>query len=348
MPSGAAIDLGPGWLKRFLKKRSAQTSGTTNVPSHGSGSGWRLKRFFKNRSRPGVANTRHGLGLGRLKRFLNKRSAQASGVSNAPIPQSPPLPTLNTRSARLNTVTDVGRTVLGVVRDSADAFAPLKSVAGGVCAVLDVSQRRDATRESAHQVTNRASRVANALPSGSSSDLAANQLKSQLEEESERMKPIQGRSPLGALFHLNRDESDCRDASRRVDEYCHDFNTIASAKTQVQVRQGFQNLAEIQAQTQQQVQNFVRYLFSSSPMKYMFTAVQTVTVANSQEQTQQGVQNLTPMTEQTHQNVQNLMQMFITVVNSQMQIVQDVQDLKHQNDSKHHRCHITIASVGLF
>ncbi|KAG6807145.1 hypothetical protein H0H92_008631, partial [Tricholoma furcatifolium] len=200
--------------------------------------------------------------------------------------------------------------------------------------------RVDATGETARQVDNRASRVANALPSGSSSDPAANQLKSQLEEESERLKPIQGRSRLGALSHLNRDESDCRDASRRVDEYCHDFNTIASANTQVQVQQGFQNLmhmanstADIQTQTQQQVQNLTQI---------------TVTVANSQEQTQQGVQNLTPITEQTHQNVQNLMQMIITVANSQMQVVQDVQDLKHQNNSTHRLYHITIASVGLF
>ncbi|KAG6822284.1 hypothetical protein H0H92_014518, partial [Tricholoma furcatifolium] len=170
MSSARAIDLGPGWLKRFRKKRSAQTAGTVNAPG-GSSSGWRLKPLFKKRSGPGVANTRHGLGLGRLKRFLNKRSSQASGVANATwaSPQSP---------TRLKTVIDVGRTVLGVVKDSADTFAPVKSVAGGLCAVIDVSQRIDATGESARQVADRASRLADALPSGSSSNPAANQLKS--------------------------------------------------------------------------------------------------------------------------------------------------------------------------
>ncbi|KAG6804867.1 hypothetical protein H0H92_001924, partial [Tricholoma furcatifolium] len=95
----------------------------------------------------------------------------ASGVANATwaSPQSP---------TRLKTVIDVGRTVLGVVKDSADTFAPVKSVAGGLCAVIDVSQRIDATGESARQVADRASRLADALPSGSSSNPAANQLKS--------------------------------------------------------------------------------------------------------------------------------------------------------------------------
>ncbi|KAG6831453.1 hypothetical protein H0H92_010362 [Tricholoma furcatifolium] len=207
----------------------------------------------------------------------------ASGVANATwaSPQSP---------TRLKTVIDVGRTVLGVVKDSADTFAPVKSVAGGLCAVIDVSQRIDATGESARQVADRASRLADALPSGSSSNPAANQLKSK------RMESIQGRSWLGALSHLNRDESECNDASRLTNEYCHDFNTIAPANSQaeiVKVRHDVQNLNHM-----------------------------TIVIANSQVQTRQDVQNMIKSTQvQTQQHIQNLSQMTITVTNS-------IQDLK--------------------
>ncbi|KAJ7281591.1 hypothetical protein C8J57DRAFT_78865 [Mycena rebaudengoi] len=125
--------------------------------------------------------------------------------------------------------TDILRTSLLALKESADAFPPLKSTVGGVIALWDIAEA-DAW-DIAHRTQTILDVVAEAVPDGSA--IPAPMLESiehftvLLDEIRKDMEKIALRRGLSRVTSLNRDERALADMKNRLDEAYRDL-TVAS------------------------------------------------------------------------------------------------------------------------
>ncbi|KAG6909992.1 hypothetical protein DXG01_013992 [Tephrocybe rancida] len=148
------------------------------------------------------------------------------------------------------TSADIARTVLVALRESADAFPPLKAVAGAALAVWDIAEvsqaniahwnmrltlfvakRVTTSKKKARALALRAKEILELLfdtipdPHDIPIELLARIVKftTLLEEVATTMEPITKRSGLSTFVHLHQHEEGFADFTRRLDEAHKDF-----------------------------------------------------------------------------------------------------------------------------
>ncbi|KAJ7474047.1 hypothetical protein FB451DRAFT_283891 [Mycena latifolia] len=146
----------------------------------------------------------------------------ASGAKLKPKVRHPSLST--TRS-------DVLRTSLAALKESADGFPPLKSAVGGVVAIWDVAEGAKRSKADARDIAQRTEAilyvVADAIPDGSV--IATPMLQSierftiLLDEINGTMQQIAHAKTLSRVCHLNRNARTLADMRSRLDDAYRDF-----------------------------------------------------------------------------------------------------------------------------
>ncbi|KAJ7916366.1 hypothetical protein B0H13DRAFT_367751 [Mycena leptocephala] len=139
---------------------------------------------------------------------------------------------------------DIALTSLIALRDSADAFPPLKSVASGVLALWDTAERVKTSKEKAQMLSRRALEIleglADAVPDPSNIPppvLASIQrFVDLLDEIHHAMDPLTKRRRLiSSVLSLNRDEATLESFNKRLDESAQSFMIGSLARMENQL-----------------------------------------------------------------------------------------------------------------
>ncbi|KAF8216968.1 hypothetical protein K438DRAFT_1798096 [Mycena galopus ATCC 62051] len=141
-----------------------------------------------------------------------------------------------------STLPDILWTSVVALKESADAFPPLKSVVGGVIALCDIAERAKHSRAGARAIAYRTKEIldiiADAVPDASeispSMLLSIERFALLLEEIKGSMEVIVFASGVSRVFHLNRDERVVQDIKTRLDEAYRDFLVSSTLRQEVQ------------------------------------------------------------------------------------------------------------------
>jgi len=162
-------------------------------------------------------------------------------------------------SSKASTLPDVLWTSLYALKESADAFPPLKSAVSGVVALCEIAERAKHSKSDACDVALRTKEIvdviADAVPDGS--DIPPPMLRSierftvTLDEIRSSMEAIALTRGLSRFVHLRDNESTVQNIKARLDDEYRDF--LASSTLRVEVQQTT-IAAQIVRHTQQQIQ----------------------------------------------------------------------------------------------
>ncbi|KAJ7804780.1 hypothetical protein B0H14DRAFT_2882902 [Mycena olivaceomarginata] len=159
-------------------------------------------------------------------------------------PPVKPIPA-NPFSFRTSALPDILSTSLFALKESADAFPPLKSAVGGVLAVWDVAQRAKHSKSDACEIALRTEKILNviadAVPDGSA-------ISSPLLDSIERftvlldlircsMEAIAFSGGVDRLVHLRRNERALRAIKTQLDDAYHDLLAASVLRGEVQQTQ---------------------------------------------------------------------------------------------------------------
>ncbi|KAJ7206180.1 hypothetical protein C8J57DRAFT_1484882 [Mycena rebaudengoi] len=157
---------------------------------------------------------------------------------------------------------DVLWTSLHALKESADAFPPLKSVVGGVVAIWDIAEHAKRSRTEACDIALRTKKIvdliADAVPDPSeippsmllSIDrftLINSSSSSALDEIRCGMEAIELSGSLSCLVHLNRHDRTIQGIKTRLDAEYRDF--LAASALRVEVQQAANTLIQAQMQS---------------------------------------------------------------------------------------------------
>ncbi|KAF7358537.1 hypothetical protein MVEN_00904600 [Mycena venus] len=145
-----------------------------------------------------------------------------------------------------NACSDIALTSLKALRDSADAFPPLKSVASGVLVLWDTTERVKTSKERAQALSRRAVEVFEALraavPESSNIHPSESMLISiqhfddLLREIQDAIDPLTKRRRLmSSVLSLNRDEATLELFNRRLDESFQSFTIGGLTRVETQL-----------------------------------------------------------------------------------------------------------------
>ncbi|KAH8827315.1 hypothetical protein DL96DRAFT_1556410 [Flagelloscypha sp. PMI_526] len=126
------------------------------------------------------------------------------------------MPKRRKKAARvLSAIGDLGRTALEVVKESSDAFPPLKSAAGFVQSTMNISQKLDAVKTTAARLSHESEKAqaeldkfhvdeAQGLSDNARIDLAT--LEQRLQSLQHGLTPILSARTSKRMVHLQRDQ----------------------------------------------------------------------------------------------------------------------------------------------
>ncbi|KAJ7193974.1 hypothetical protein GGX14DRAFT_477109 [Mycena pura] len=167
---------------------------------------------------------------------------------------------LKSLSSWTSATPDLLSTSLLALKESADAFPPLKSAVGGVIAVWDIAQRAKHSKSDAHDIALRTRVIldvlADAVPDPAS--IPAPMLRSierftiLLDDIRRSMEAIALTGGVSRIVHFNRNERVLQDIKARLDDAYRDF--LAASALRVEAQQAEiaveqKQLASRQAQT---------------------------------------------------------------------------------------------------
>ncbi|KAF7343304.1 hypothetical protein MVEN_01762700 [Mycena venus] len=175
--------------------------------------------------------------------------------------RKPPFPTAKLKSLVSSpsaaAVPDLLSTALVALKESADAFPPLKSAVGGVLAVTDIAQRAKHSKSDALDIAHRTQGILNVIadavpdPSTISTPMlqSIERFTMLLDEISAAMEPIALSGSISRIVHLHRNERMILDIKARLDDAYRDFVAAVALRVEAQQTQ----LAAQQAQTHMDV-----------------------------------------------------------------------------------------------
>ncbi|KAJ7751467.1 hypothetical protein B0H14DRAFT_433864 [Mycena olivaceomarginata] len=179
--------------------------------------------------------------------------------------RKPPSSTAKLKSLPYSTsaaaVSDLFSTALLALKESADAFPPLKSAVGGVLVVTDIAQRAKHSKADALDIAHRTEGILNVIadavpdPSTISTPMlqSIERFTMLLDEISGAMEAIALCGRISRVVHLNRNERAMRDIKVRLDNAYHDFVAAVALRVEAQQTQ----LAAQQGKTHIDVGNLV-------------------------------------------------------------------------------------------
>ncbi|KAJ7750787.1 hypothetical protein B0H16DRAFT_1549078 [Mycena metata] len=140
-----------------------------------------------------------------------------------------------------NAFADISRTSLLALRDSADAFPPLKSAASGVVALWDIADRAKHCKSEARAIALRAKEIleviADAVPDPSAIPdemlLSIQRFTDLLDHIVSSIKSIAAAGGFSRVFHLNRNEEALLRIKSQLDNAYRDFNTASTLRTEI-------------------------------------------------------------------------------------------------------------------
>ncbi|KAJ7027554.1 hypothetical protein C8F04DRAFT_1122374 [Mycena alexandri] len=163
--------------------------------------------------------------------------------------RKPPSPTAKMKAisyaTSTDTIPDILSTSLRALKESADAFPPLKSTVGAVLSVWDIAERAKHSKADAHDIALRAEAilhvVADAVPDPSSIPQPMLQsIKSfvtLLDDVQIRMNAITSTGRLSRVLHLNHNERELQTIKTQLDDACRDLLVAAALRGEVQHEQ---------------------------------------------------------------------------------------------------------------
>ncbi|GLB40765.1 hypothetical protein LshimejAT787_0806360 [Lyophyllum shimeji] len=166
-----------------------------------------------------------------------------SHTGHPPPPPKPPDGWKNALNEASATSADVTKTFVTALRDSADAFPPLKSLAAGVLAVWQTAERARSSKLRAKALAERSCRllgiVADAVKDPNDvppeMNVVLGNFEILLEDIQRTLKPLQKQNLLKSLPRLNRDQDELDDLNRRLDEAYQSFMISSALMTQLQL-----------------------------------------------------------------------------------------------------------------
>ncbi|KAJ7899875.1 hypothetical protein B0H13DRAFT_1883593 [Mycena leptocephala] len=163
------------------------------------------------------------------------------------------------RASAVSDVPDLLSTTLLALKESADAFPPLKSAVGGVLAVCNIAQRAKHAKSDARDVALRTQAIldviADAVPDASA--ISAPMLQSierftvLLDEISCLMEEVALSSGISRVVHLNRNGRTLQDIKARLDDAYRDFLAASALRVEAQHTQTQTVVQQIQVQQTQ-------------------------------------------------------------------------------------------------
>ncbi|KAJ7721287.1 hypothetical protein B0H16DRAFT_1738330 [Mycena metata] len=151
---------------------------------------------------------------------------------------------LSLKSGPARALPDILSTSLVALKESADAFPPLKSAVGGVLAVCEIAHRAKHSKAAARDIALRAKEIleviADAVPDPSAipppmlHDIE--RFKFLLNDIRSQMEGMMLTSVLSRLVRLNRNEDALQSIKARLDDAYWDF--LAASGLRVEVQQG--------------------------------------------------------------------------------------------------------------
>ncbi|KAJ7713024.1 hypothetical protein B0H14DRAFT_3017351 [Mycena olivaceomarginata] len=160
--------------------------------------------------------------------------------------RKPPSSTAKLKSLASSTsaaaVPDLFSTALLALKESADAFPPLKSAVGGVLAVTDIAQRAKHSKSDARDIALRTQAIldiiAAALPDPSViSDSMLQSIECftrLLDEINTAIEPIALSGSVSRVVHLNRHERVVQDIKARLEDSYRDFMAACTLRVEAQ------------------------------------------------------------------------------------------------------------------
>ncbi|KAJ7206156.1 hypothetical protein C8J57DRAFT_1734461 [Mycena rebaudengoi] len=150
---------------------------------------------------------------------------------------------------------DVLWTSLHALKESADAFPPLKSAVGGVVAIWHIAERAKRSRTEARDIALRTKKIvdliADAVPDPSeiplSMLLSIDRFTFALDEIRCGMEAIELSGSLSCLVHLNHHDRTIQGIKTRLDAEYRDF--LAASALRVEVQQAANALIQAQMQS---------------------------------------------------------------------------------------------------
>ncbi|KAJ7733436.1 hypothetical protein B0H14DRAFT_2996447 [Mycena olivaceomarginata] len=140
-----------------------------------------------------------------------------SGMRLKPTPPPPPAKPKSLPSRRVHALPDVIWTSILALKESADAFPPLKSAVGGVIALCDIAERTRHCKSDARDIALRI-RCFTIL----------------LDEVCCQMEAISMTRSVSRFLYLNRNEHVLKDIRSRLDEAYRDFLAASALRLEVQ------------------------------------------------------------------------------------------------------------------
>ncbi|KAJ6564569.1 hypothetical protein B0H19DRAFT_1258997 [Mycena capillaripes] len=143
------------------------------------------------------------------------------------------------------TLPDVLWTSIVALRDSADAFPPLKSAVSGVIALCDIAERAQHSKSEARAIALRTKEIldllADALPDGSTISppmlLSIEKFSVLLDEIKCSMEAITLTGRVSRIVHLNRNECALQKIKPKLDDAYRDFLAASALRLEVQQTQ---------------------------------------------------------------------------------------------------------------
>ncbi|KAJ7087468.1 hypothetical protein C8R44DRAFT_820159 [Mycena epipterygia] len=160
-----------------------------------------------------------------------------SRVKRKPSPAST-RPTLSKASA----LPDVLWTAITALKESADAFPPLKSTVGGVIALLEIAERAKHSKSDAHAIALRTKEIFDVIKAAVGPAPAIpwpmresiDHFTALLVEIRESIKEIALTGGVSRVMHLNRNERTLQDIKAKLEDAYRDFSTASALRIEAQ------------------------------------------------------------------------------------------------------------------
>ncbi|KAJ7483316.1 hypothetical protein FB451DRAFT_104113 [Mycena latifolia] len=206
----------------------------------------RLSAYKRPSSRPSGALQRLALAMRLRLRLPGRAKLKPPSIANST--QTP---------RKYSVFPDVLWTSMCALRDSADAFPPLKSAVGGVLALWDIAERaqhaKSETRDIALRTKAILDLIADAVPDGS--DIPPPMLQSierftvTLDEIRCSMEDIALSGVFSRAGHLKRNDDKIRDIKAQLDEAYRDFLTASVLRSEVHQTKTQSYILKVSAET---------------------------------------------------------------------------------------------------
>ncbi|KAJ7433600.1 hypothetical protein B0H11DRAFT_2259292 [Mycena galericulata] len=194
------------------------------------------------------------------------------GLARRPKPKLKP-PSTPEPTPKRSALPDVLWNSLYALRESADAFPPLKSAVGGVLAVWDIAERAQHAKAETRDIALRTKAIldliADAVPNGS--DIPSPLLRSierfttKVEEIRRDISPIALSGTFSRFVHLKRNEDMVRNIKAQLDEAYRDLLTASTLRSEVQQARTQSDVRHLYAITETQLFYSRLAVFLASP-----------------------------------------------------------------------------------